>query len=67
MQLLFALQTFFLSEKQIRERLGDPIYSRFDAVIHFTEKLKVFKGVSLWIRSHIRSVQSSGYKSGMNA
>ena len=27
----------FLSEKQIRERLGDPIYSRFDAVIHFTD------------------------------
>lgn len=27
----------FLSEEQIRERLGDPIYSRFDAVIHFTD------------------------------
>ena len=27
----------FLSEKQIRERLGDPIYSRFDAVIHFAD------------------------------
>lgn len=27
----------FLSEDQIRERLGDPIYSRFDAVIHFTD------------------------------
>lgn len=27
----------FLSEDQIRERLGDSIYSRFDAVIHFTD------------------------------
>ena len=27
----------FLSEEQIRERLGDPIYSRFDAVIQFTD------------------------------
>ena len=27
----------FLSENQIRERLGDPIYSRFDAVIHFAD------------------------------
>lgn len=27
----------FLLEDQIRERLGDPIYSRFDAVVHFTD------------------------------
>lgn len=27
----------FLSEEQIRERLGDPIYSRFDAVVHFAD------------------------------
>lgn len=27
----------FLSKEQIRERLGDPIYSRFDAIIHFTD------------------------------
>ena len=26
-----------MSEDQIRDRLGDPIYSRFDAVIHFTD------------------------------
>ena len=27
----------FLSEKQIKERLGDPIYSRFDAVIRYDD------------------------------
>ena len=27
----------FISENQIRERLGDPIFSRFDAIIKFND------------------------------
>ena len=37
LSLIIICTSNFLSEEQIRERLGDPIYSRFDAVIHFTD------------------------------